>query len=183
MGDTEAWGGVGDGRFERQRTYVYLWLIHVDVWQKPAQCCNANILQLKKKDTARKLEICFWISVPKYNKIGLSQGKIRQWGEYINLYDSLEYTIKSVFFWWWWVLCSQCYFNEHITLLREVLTSSNFLDSLLPYHHEWCLSGVSEETWGFPWTEMTHFTAAYKFMDLFLPRQEVSEVFLYGATE
>ena len=31
-------GGMGreeGGRFEREGTYVYLWLIHVDVWQKP----------------------------------------------------------------------------------------------------------------------------------------------------
>ena len=30
-------------------SYVYLWLIHVDVWQKPIQCCKAIILQLKKE--------------------------------------------------------------------------------------------------------------------------------------
>ena len=24
----------------REGTYVYLWLIHVDVWQKPTQYCN-----------------------------------------------------------------------------------------------------------------------------------------------
>ena len=34
------WGG-------REGTYVYLWLIHVDVWQKPTQNCKAIILQLK----------------------------------------------------------------------------------------------------------------------------------------
>ena len=27
---------------------MYLWLIHIDVWQKPAQHCKAIILQLKK---------------------------------------------------------------------------------------------------------------------------------------
>ena len=27
--------------------YVYLWLIHVDVWQKPTQYCKVIILQLK----------------------------------------------------------------------------------------------------------------------------------------
>ena len=31
------------------RTYVYLWLIHVDVWQKPTKFCKAIILQLKNK--------------------------------------------------------------------------------------------------------------------------------------
>ena len=28
----------------RERTYVYLWLIHTDVWQKPTQHCKAIIL-------------------------------------------------------------------------------------------------------------------------------------------
>ena len=32
----------------RQGTYVYLWLTHVDVWQKPTKFCKAIILQLKK---------------------------------------------------------------------------------------------------------------------------------------
>ena len=31
----------------REGTYVYLWLFHVDVWQKPTQFCQAIILQLK----------------------------------------------------------------------------------------------------------------------------------------
>ena len=35
------------GRFEKEGTYVYLWLIHVVVWQKPTQHCKAIILQLK----------------------------------------------------------------------------------------------------------------------------------------
>ena len=35
------------GRFKREGAYVYLWLIHVDVWQKPTQHCKAIILQLK----------------------------------------------------------------------------------------------------------------------------------------
>ena len=39
--------GVG-GRFKREGTYVYLWLIHVDVWQNPTQSCKAIILQLKR---------------------------------------------------------------------------------------------------------------------------------------
>jgi len=29
--------------------YVYLWLIHVDEWQKPSQYCKVIILQLKIK--------------------------------------------------------------------------------------------------------------------------------------
>ena len=47
------------GRFKREGTYVYLWLIHVGAWQKPTQYCTAIILQLKmdilkkKKKTPR----------------------------------------------------------------------------------------------------------------------------------
>ena len=37
------------GRFKREGTYVYLWLIRGDVWQKPTQYCKAIILQLKTK--------------------------------------------------------------------------------------------------------------------------------------
>ena len=31
----------------REGTYVYLWLIHADAWQKPTQYYKAIILQLK----------------------------------------------------------------------------------------------------------------------------------------
>ena len=37
------------GEFKRQETYVYLWLIHVDVQQKPSQYCNIVILYIFKK--------------------------------------------------------------------------------------------------------------------------------------
>jgi len=41
----EGWDGVGGGgRFKRERTRVYLGPIHVDVWQKPTQHCEAIIL-------------------------------------------------------------------------------------------------------------------------------------------
>ena len=45
----EGWDGMGwevGGSFKRVETYVYLWLIHVDVWQKLTQYCKA-IIQLK----------------------------------------------------------------------------------------------------------------------------------------
>ena len=34
------------GRFSREGACIYLWLIHVDIWQKPTQCYKAVILQL-----------------------------------------------------------------------------------------------------------------------------------------
>ena len=42
--------GEGDEKgFRSEGTYVYLWLIHVAVWQKPTQYCKAIILQSKIK--------------------------------------------------------------------------------------------------------------------------------------
>ena len=35
------------GRSKREGTYVYLWLIHAEVWQKTTEFCKAIILQLK----------------------------------------------------------------------------------------------------------------------------------------
>ena len=46
----EGWDGVRwevTGKFKREGTYVSLWLIHVDVWQKPTKYCKAIIFQLK----------------------------------------------------------------------------------------------------------------------------------------
>ena len=42
------------GRFKREGTHVYLWLIHVDTWQKPTEHCKAIILQLKIINLKRK---------------------------------------------------------------------------------------------------------------------------------
>ena len=43
------------GKFQREVTYVYLWLMCVEVWQKPTQYCKAIILQLNKS----KEEKCY----------------------------------------------------------------------------------------------------------------------------
>ena len=37
------------GKFKKEGTYVYLWLTHVDVWQKPMRYCKAITPQLKTK--------------------------------------------------------------------------------------------------------------------------------------
>ena len=42
------WGGKREGGSE-WRTHVHLWLIHVNVWQKPLQYYKVISLQLKKK--------------------------------------------------------------------------------------------------------------------------------------
>ena len=47
--------GVGwGGRLKRKEICAYLWLIHVDVLEKPTQYCKAIILQLKISLEKRK---------------------------------------------------------------------------------------------------------------------------------
>ena len=42
------WDGKGGGRGVQDRgTYVYSWLSHGDVWQKPPQYCKVISLQLE----------------------------------------------------------------------------------------------------------------------------------------
>ena len=51
---------MGGGREVQQRgKYAYLRLIHVDVWQKPTEHCNAIIPQLKilKSKETKQLEM------------------------------------------------------------------------------------------------------------------------------
>ena len=50
-------GGLGSemgGSFKREGIYVYLWLIHVDILQKPTQSCKRIILQLKNELIKKK---------------------------------------------------------------------------------------------------------------------------------
>ena len=52
------------GRFKREGMYVCLWLVHVDVWQKPTPHCKATSLQfkidklLKRQTEQRVCETC-----------------------------------------------------------------------------------------------------------------------------
>ena len=43
----KSYQGVGGGREVQEGGDIYLWLIHVGVWQKPAQYSKAIKLQLK----------------------------------------------------------------------------------------------------------------------------------------
>ena len=61
-------------------TYVYLWLIHADVWQKPTQYCKA-ILQLKRNKLKKKKKAWFggrcWVSFP------APLVTVNSWGNYL----------------------------------------------------------------------------------------------------
>ena len=44
-------------RLKREGTCVYLWLIHIDVWQKPTKHCKTIILQLKINKFSKKKKV------------------------------------------------------------------------------------------------------------------------------
>ena len=63
--------GLGDGRwFRREGTYIYLWLIYADVWQRPTQYSNAIILKFKKRK--KKKKSLYHLILKKYIYIYLS---------------------------------------------------------------------------------------------------------------
>ena len=48
----DGWNVEGDGKEVQKRgegTYVYLWVIYVNGWQRPTQFCKAIVFQLKNK--------------------------------------------------------------------------------------------------------------------------------------
>ena len=53
--DPEGWGGRWEGGFG-WGTHVNLWLIHVNVWQKPLQYCKVISLQLIKINEKIKIK-------------------------------------------------------------------------------------------------------------------------------
>ena len=60
------WSGMGreiGGRLKTERTYVYLWLIYVEVWQKTTKFCKAIILQLQNKKNFLKYKIFLSFSI------------------------------------------------------------------------------------------------------------------------
>ena len=51
------------GRCKREGLYVYIWLIHVDVWQKPTKFCKAvTELSFNKKEIKKKKSVWFLFS-------------------------------------------------------------------------------------------------------------------------
>ena len=58
--------------FRREGTYAYLWMIHADVRQKPAQYYKEIILQLKTNKLKKKLEI------PQINNLTLYLKKLEK---------------------------------------------------------------------------------------------------------
>jgi len=45
--DPEGCDGEGGGRGLRDGGHMYMWLIHINVWQKPQQYCKVISIQLK----------------------------------------------------------------------------------------------------------------------------------------
>ena len=69
--DLEGWDARVGGRLRKEGIYAYLWLIHIVVQQKPAQRCNAIILQLKnnnKKLNSRVTKVLVSPKLPGFSR-------------------------------------------------------------------------------------------------------------------
>ena len=71
-------------RFKKEGIYVYLWLIHVDVWHKPTQFCKTIILQLKNnlKNKERNLKN---FKFKKLYQVKLKEDRVQYEKEDLNL--------------------------------------------------------------------------------------------------
>ena len=78
-------GGGGGVVQEAGDTYVHLWLIHADVFQKPIQYCKAIMLQLKINNFIKKQLNSFIKSTSKlfWSCIYLNKNIINM---YLNIY-------------------------------------------------------------------------------------------------
>ena len=117
--------GVGNERkAQREGTYVYLWLIHAGVWQKPTQYCNCpsvknKLIKRKKKERDRDhlllqnsiqdLVSLFWPFPTFYHvvvNLWMSEFEVlvntARAGPWVNIYPNLLPCLehnKWVFFW------------------------------------------------------------------------------------
>ena len=53
------WDGEGGGRFKKEGIYVYLWLIHVEVWQKQQNSVKQLSFNKKKFKKEFKMQVYF----------------------------------------------------------------------------------------------------------------------------
>ena len=83
----------------REGTYVYLWLIHVDIWQKTTQYCKAIILQLKINKLGGKKEqmgLLQWLSGKGFTCECRRHGFIPDPGRTHKVPEDLEQLCKSM---------------------------------------------------------------------------------------
>ena len=83
------WDGKWEGGSRGRRHTLYLWLIHADVWQKPAQYSKAIITQLKENKFEKKenevaqscLTLCdpMDCSLPGSSVHGIFQARVLEW--------------------------------------------------------------------------------------------------------
>ena len=57
------------GRFKREGIYVYLWLIHVEVWQKTTNSVKQSSFNKKKKIEKKLQKTCFFMGKRAYTRL------------------------------------------------------------------------------------------------------------------
>ena len=67
------------GKFKKEGTCIHLWLIHVDVWQKPTQYCKVIILQLKIQKRRGEGEQRVWECITRKERKRKGSEEKRSW--------------------------------------------------------------------------------------------------------
>ena len=131
--------GVG-GRFKREETYVYLWLMHTVIWQKPTEHCKAITLQVKKGE---KKSHCAWIplkpiTIPTLCSLQslIYSGHFIWWN--VTLFSLLKnrvilYNKLHLFFWYVVSFTWYTVFKVHPFCSRYFISSFLFWNSFLHF--------------------------------------------------
>ena len=98
--------GVGGG-IKSKGTYGYLWLIHVDVWQKPTQYWTSIILQLKiNKPKKKRLDVARKASGSHEPRKNLAPGLF--WSGSPSVFFRVYFEVKNWSWWICWIIVLQC---------------------------------------------------------------------------
>ena len=75
-------------RFKKEGTYVYLWLIHADVWQKPTKYCVSQVVLMVKNPPANAGDLRDLGSIPGSGRFpGGGHGNLFQYSSLKNPMD------------------------------------------------------------------------------------------------
>ena len=129
-----------EASFKREGTYVYWWLIHVDVWQKQTQYCKAIILPLKINKLIKAIDICGLY----YIEVGYHYANFLESFFFFLNHKWLLYFVESF-------LC--IYWDDHmifvfhfVNMVHHIDRLANVEESLHPWskpHRSWCMNHFS----------------------------------------
>ena len=112
-------------RLKREGTYVYLQLIHGDVWQKPTQHCKAIILQLQINKFFKNRGRGYVYTAD--SLCCTAETRTILWSNYTPIKNNSKvclYTCYKIFLKKIWILCSSEYLTQNVIVQLTCLHNS-----------------------------------------------------------